>query len=237
MLQNNQIILGDCLTVLRSLPNDCVDCIITDPPYGINFKSHKQNYDTRSLPIKKQRSEYFAEINGDQDIPVEWLLDAYRVLKNNCAIYIFCHWKKWHILFTAVTEVGFKVKNMIIVNKSNHGLGDLFGSYAGKHEIILFAAKGRHILKKRLNDIWDMPVKYSGAKRFHPNEKPVSWLIPAIENSTNEGDLILDPFAGSGSTVVACQQTKRNFIVIENDEKYYDIMKNRIEGEELCQLK
>lgn len=206
--------------------------MLSSPPYGINYKSHKQNYDTRhNTPIKRDRDEYFHQIEGDATLPVRWLEEAYRVLKDGTAIYIFCHWSKWNELSYGVEKAGFKIKNMIVLRKSNHGMGDLKGSYAPKHELLLFATKGRHILDfpgTQMKDVIDVPVKYSGAKRLHPNEKPLSWLEPFILNSTCERDVVLDPFAGSGSVGVACEKWGRQYIMIEADEKYYNIMSLRL---------
>jgi len=231
-MKSNEIICNDCLKVMKTFDEESIDLILTDIPYGINYKSNKQNYDTRGTrPIQKNRSEYFETIEGDENLPIIWLDEAYRVLKDESAIYVFCHWSKWHILHAAVFLAGFKIKNMIVLNKSNHGMGDLKGSYAPKHELLLFATKGRHILNfpdKRLNDVWEVPVRYSGSKRFHPNEKPISWLSPCIENSSNQGDVVLDPFAGSGSTGVACKKLNRNFVLIDIDSHYCEVAKKRL---------
>ena len=222
----------DCVRGMKLFPNQCIDLIITDIPYGINYKSQKQNYDTRSgKTIKIEREEYFQEIQNDDAVPIEWLLEAFRLLKDGSAIYIFSHWKTWGKLYNAVENAGFKIKNMIVLNKSNHGMGDLKGSYAPKHELLMFATKGRHTLNfpdKRENDIWDVKVKFSGSKRLHPNEKPLSWILPAILNSSNEKDIILDPFIGSGSTAEVCIENNRNFIGIDIDKQYVDIARKRI---------
>jgi site-specific DNA-methyltransferase (adenine-specific) len=229
---SNTLYHYDCNIVMKRRSDNSIDLIVTDPPYGINYKSNKQNCDTRQeKTIKKDRSEYFDQIIGDSDVPLDWLSEAYRILKDGSAIYIFCHWSKWSILAYGVEKAGFKIKNMIVLNKSNHGMGDLKGSYAPKHELLLFATKGRHILnfpEKRMKDVWEVPVKYSGAKRLHPNEKPLSWLEPCILNSSREGDLVLDPFAGSGSTGAACEKLGRKYILIEKDKTHYQTIYERL---------
>jgi site-specific DNA-methyltransferase (adenine-specific) len=161
----------------------------------------------------------------------EWISEAYRVLKESSALYVFSHWSKWDILYNSVLNAGFNVKNMIVLNKSNHGAGDLFGSFSPKHELILFATKGRHELRfpeGRIDDIWNVPVKFSGSKRFHPNEKPVSWILPAILNSSDKEQVILDPFLGSGTTGIAAIGCGRQFIGVEKDQTYFDIAQKRI---------
>ena len=232
MANSFQYINGDCLKEMKAIPDSSIHLIITDPPYGINYKSNKQNCDTRgTITVNKHSTDYFDKIDGDDKLSIDWLIDAFRVLKNNSAIYIFSHWKTWGALQAAVENAGFKVKNMIVLNKSNHGMGDLKGSFASKHELLMFAAKGRHYLNfpnGRKNDVWNVPVKFSGAKRLHPNEKPISWITPCIENSSKQGDLVLDPFAGSFTVAEACKKLNRKCISIEKDLKYFNVGVNRI---------
>ncbi len=228
---DNQVICGDSCDVLSGMLDESVDLIVTDIPYGINYKSNKQNYDTRNGLVVKDRPQYFSKINGDAQIPVDWLDPAFRVLKNNSAVYIFCHWSTYHLLVPSVQNAGFKPKNMIVLNKSNHGMGDLKGQYAPKHELMLFAVKGRHLLNfsnGRMKDVWDVPVKYSGSKRFHPNEKPISWIEPCIRNSSRVNDVVLDPFAGSGTVGVAATLLSRRSISIEIDDQYVEIARQRM---------
>lgn len=233
---DSRIIHGDCNIVMSEMDNDSVDLIVTDIPYGISFKSGMQKYENRSSKcIKKRDKSYFREIVGDSEMPTEWLIQAYRVLKNNCAIYVFCHWSKWHLLYPAVINAGFAVKNMVVMNKSNHGMGDLKGQYAPKHELLLYATKGRHLLNytRRESDIWTVPVKFSGAHRLHPNEKPMQWILPCILNSSRVGDVVLDPFAGSGSTGEIAKSLDRQYILIEIDPEYIEIIKQRISASKL----
>lgn len=224
------LIHGDAVEVLKTF-NDCsIDLIITDPPYGISYKSNSQNYNRRKEKVViKDIEDYFEQIENDDVFDnLPWLTEAFRVLKDNTAIYIFCHWSQWSHLEQHVRQVGFKVKNMIVVHKTNHGLGDLTGSFAPKHELLMFASKGRHILNKRVPDVWNGRVLFSGSKRLHPNQKPSEWIENAILCSSKEGDLLLDPFCGSGSFLVAFQAWDRRAIGIDVDEHYYDIAKSRL---------
>lgn len=219
------ILLGDCLELFPHLRDGEIDMIVTDPPYGISFESNKQGYNTRvSSRVKQSKPKFFKEIAGDSALPLEWFEQAYRVMKNGAAIYVFCHWSKWDSLHRAMAPL-FTVKNMLVLNKSNHGMGDLAGSYAPKHELCLFASKGKHRLRfpnGRSKDVLDVKVKYSGARRKHPNEKPQSWATALIENSTNIGDIVLDPFAGSGSFVREADRLGRVGIGFEVDSQWID---------------
>jgi len=234
-LTKTTLLHGDCSFLMKDIISDSVDCIITDVPYGINYKSNRQGIDRADSISKRKdtvvREKYFTEIKNDENVPIEWLHDAYRILKNNMAIYIFIHWSTWSELEQGVKDAGFKVKNMIVINKSNHGMGDLKGDYAPKHELVLYATKGKHKLNffnGRKNNVMDLPVKFSGAKRLHPNEKPVSWAEAFLVESTRENEVVLDPFMGSGFVGKACKKNNRNFIGIELDKKYYDIASETI---------
>lgn len=237
MEEKYKLFLSDCETILSKASSESVNLIISDIPYGINYKSNRQGLDRKKsiemgVDVKKEgKRQYFKEINNDDEIPTEWLVDAYRILKNNSALYIFIHWSKWGELKSAVQSAGFEVKNMIVMNKSNHGMGDLKGDYAPKHELVLFAVKGRHILNRkngRKNNVLDVPVKFSGARRLHPNEKPLSWAEVFILESSIENDIVLDPFMGSAFVGKASLKNNRKFIGIENDKEHYNTAQETI---------
>ncbi|MDD5651565.1 MAG: site-specific DNA-methyltransferase [Candidatus Nanoarchaeia archaeon] len=233
-MKTSKIHLGNCIDILNNLENESIDLIVSDPPYGISYLSNKQQSSMRTgITIQNRDENYFTKIQNDEELPTEYLSIIYNKLKNNSAIYLFCHWRNFGKLQVAVEKVGFTVKNMIVMNKSNHGMGDIKGSYAPKHELVLFASKGRHILNNingRINDVLDVKVLFSGSKRMHPNEKPIGWIKPFILNSSKENDIILDMFMGSGSTGVACVETNRKFIGIEIDNNFFNIAKNRLES-------
>ena len=211
--------LGDCLEVMKSLADNSVDAIITDPPYGMAFQSNRR--------VVKDK---FKKIQNDNQL--EWLPifmeECFRLLKNDTAIYMFCSWH--HIdKFKIEFEKHFQLKNILVWNKNNHGSGDLKGSYAPKHEFILYGHKGRSIFRnKRLPDVLDYP-KISSNKLLHPTEKNIDMLKIFIANNTDVNQLVLDPFMGSGTTGVACKNLGRNFIGIELDEIYFNTAKKRIE--------
>jgi site-specific DNA-methyltransferase (adenine-specific) len=229
--------LGDCGQILPTVPDASVGLIVTDPPYGISYRSNRQRVDRKHSVAENEsvvvRKHYFDRIANDDAMPTLWLKDAYRTLRPDSALYVFLHWSMWGIFSTAVEGAGFSVKNMIVLNKSNHGMGDKF-AYAPKHELLLFATKGRHVCRwpnGRMSNVWNVPVKFSGAKRFHPNEKPASWIEPAILNSSDEGDLILDPFMGSGTTGVVCAKAGRRFYGVEKDGEHYATAVERVNKE------
>lgn len=209
---------GDCLEIMDKLIEEGikVDAVITDPPYGMDFKS---NY----------RKEKYEKIKNDNDLSFldEYFQKCNMLLKDNTHIYCFCSWH--HVdKFKIAFEKYFTLKNIIVWEKNNTSMGDLKGSYAPKYEFILFGHKGRRLRNgKRLPDV--IQAKRTGNK-LHPTQKPVDLLEIFIKQSTNENDVILDSFMGSGSTGVACMNTNRKFIGIELDKGYFNVAKERIEN-------
>ena len=206
--------LGDCLELMKNIPDGYVDLVLTDPPYGMAFKSN-------------HRKEKYNEIKNDKSL--EWLEkyvgECFRILKYNTAVYFFCSWHNVDVFKQAI-EKKFKIKNILIWEKNNTSMGDLKGSYAPKYEMIIFAHKGRKLLNGfRYADI--IKANRTGNK-LHPTEKPVDLLELFIKNSSDENAVVFDGFMGSGSTGVACVNTNRHFIGIELDEGYFNIAKKRI---------
>ena len=208
---------GDCLEIMDRLIEEGikVDCVITDLPYGINFKS---NY---------RKEKYNSIVNDNNlDFIKNYFSRCYTLLKEDTHIYCFC---SWHNIdkFKMEFEKYFKLKNIIVWEKNNTSMGDLKGSYAPKHEFILYGHKGRRLRNGfRYADI----IKANRTNnKLHPTQKPVDLLEIFIKQSTDKNDVVIDGFMGSGSTGVACMNTNRKFIGIELDENYFNIAKQRIE--------
>ena len=219
MANSSKLLQGDCLELIQEIPNRSVDMILTDPPYGMDYKSNRR--------VVKDKFEKF---ENDKDL--SWLdnffKECHRTLKDDTSIYVFC---SWHNIdkFKQSMERLFKIKNIIVWVKNNHGSGDLKGAYAPKHEFIIYAHKGRSLFReKRVPDVFEFP-KISSSKLLHPTEKNIDMLEVFIKNNTDEGNVILDPFMGSGTTGMACRNLNRDFIGMELDENYFEIAKNRIE--------
>lgn len=214
------IILGDCLEEMKGLQDNSIDLIVTDPPYLINYKTnYRINKDHRfTKPILNDNNPQLIKDVIEQ---------SYRVMKDNSAMYMFCSADKVDF-FKQELEKKFKIKNMIIWVKNNWTAGDLKGSYGRQYEIIFLVNKGRCIMNgKRITDIWKFD-RVSGKTQLHQNQKPLELIKQCIEKHSQIGDLILDPFAGSGTTGVACKNLNRNYILIEKDEGYYNIIKERL---------
>jgi DNA modification methylase len=217
MLDPNRIYEGDCMAYMKLMPDKSVDLCITDPPYGINFQSSR-----------KIETDRFAILEGDGEVNTAFLSEVYRLLKDGCAAYIFTRWDVYPQWLAAITSVGLEVKNCIIWDRVVHGLGDLEGSYAPQYDMIIFATKGRHILKgNRPKDVIKVQ-RIDAEKLLHPTQKPVGLIWQLLRASSSPGELVLDPYMGSGTTAVACKQLGRSFIGMEIDPTFCKVAENRL---------
>ena len=159
----------------------------------------------------------------------DWLPELYRVLKPAKHIYIYINARNLKELQTKAEQVGFKYQQIIIWYKNNATPNKY---YLNAYEMILMLRKGnaKNIKNMGTKNVLEIPNILGGTKT-HPTEKPVKLNKILIENSSDEGETVLDCFMGTGSTGVACKELNRNFIGIEIDEKYFNIAKKRIEEE------
>ena len=218
----NKVYNTDCIGYMKTMKDNSVDLVVTDPPYLMNYKSNRR--------VVMDKFDYIKNDKGDFGLIEQYIDECYRIMKDNTAIYMFCSWH--HVdLFKQAIESKFKLKNIIVWNKNNHGSGDLKASYAPKYEFILYAHKGRSLFRdKRIADVIDC-AKVTSKELTHPTEKPIELLKLFIKNNSDINDLVFDGFAGSGTTGVACKELGRNFIGCELDESYCKIANDRIEKE------
>ena len=167
--------------------------------------------------------------NIDNDNNLFWfpkvIDECFRISRDNTGHYFFCSFHNIDI-FKQTIEKKFKIKNILVWEKNNTSMGDLKGDFAPKIEFIIFAQKGRSLIRgKRTPNIF----KFKRTQNInHPTEKPVDLCMHLIEKFTDKNNTILDCFMGSGSTGVASKNLNRNFIGIEKDKDYFDIAKTRI---------
>ncbi|MGA7155304.1 MAG: DNA methyltransferase [Acidobacteriaceae bacterium] len=198
----NQIVHGDCIEVMQQMPADSVDFILTDPPYLVNYRDR----DGRTI---------------QNDANPDWLKpamkEAYRVLKQNRMAIMFYGWTKVDAFFAAWRSAGFRPVGHLVFQKT-YASKSRFLRY--QHEQAFLLAKGKPSLPKQpLGDVMEMP--YSGNK-LHPTQKPVATLASLIRCFSLPGEIVLDAFAGSGSTCAAAALTGRRYIGMELDEAYFD---------------
>ena len=215
----NTIHQGDCLDFMKTLPDKCIDLVLTDPPYGMEFKS---NY----------RKIKYEKIENDNNL--DWLpvfsSEIFRILKDDTHAYVFCSFHNVD-LFKQELQKHFEIKNLLVWVKNNTGMGDLYGDYAPQYELCFYIQKG----KRKLNEGRDSNIlKFNKTgNSLHPTEKPQDLFGFLIRKSSNEDNIIFDPFIGSGTTAVACKQLKRNYIGCEISSEYCEIAKSRLSQDSL----
>jgi DNA modification methylase len=208
----DEIIHGDCTRILPTLPNDSVDLILTDPPYGVRY------HDRTGRSIA----------NDDcLDTVLGAFPDLYRVLKPDSLCICFYGWNRVDAFFEAWRAAGFRPVGHIVWHK-DYASSTRF--LKACHEQAYVLAKGRPPTPSRpLADV--QPWEYSG-NRAHPTEKAVGILTPLIRSFSKPGALVLDPFLGSGSTAVAAALTRRRYLGIELEEPYCTLARTRLAGVE-----
>ena len=204
----NVIFNADCIDVMRSFERGSVDFVLTDPPYVTRFRDRAGR----------------TVANDDNG---HWLRPAFnqmhRVLKDGGFCVSFYGWNKIDTFMAAWKQAGFRVVGHLVFTKSYASKAAFVGY---RHECAYLLAKGRpQVPAQPLPDV--MPWEYSG-NRHHPTEKPVGSLKPLIESFTRPGDIVLDPFAGSGSTCVAAAKCGRRYIGIELLPQYHQAGLNRL---------
>lgn len=224
---SNKLICGDCLIELENLEDGSIDIVITDPPYGIDYSSNRSQFNNH---VAKETIE-----NDDSLLIAGQLLwktceILQRKTKSDAHIYIFCSWKNYS-LFEDVISKHFDIKNMIVWDKGNHGTGDLEGSWGNRHELIIFATKGKRKINKRKADIIAVS-KVNTSDAIHPTQKPEQLIKELLQVSAQPADTVCDPFIGSGSTIKACiEYGNLNYIGIELDKERFEKAKAYIGGD------
>ena len=215
---NVQLHLGDCLDVMRGMPDGCVDAVVTDPPYGIAYQSA-----WRTDPLKRHRP-----IANDAQPFVWFLPEAARLLRPGGALLCFCRWDTREAFRLAIGWAGLQVRSHVVWDREAHGMGDLTAQFAPQHDDIWFATKGQFRFPGERPKSVVRALRVSGASMVHPNEKPVDLMRQLVDAVTPPGGVVLDPFLGSGATGCAAVATNRSFVGIEMDEERFAIAEDRI---------
>jgi len=243
----NKILCGDCIEIMKEIPDNCADMLFTDPPY--NKKYPYRNYKDNRIDYWDWLKNVFIEIN--------------RILKKTSSIYVKQDLDNLYNMMTILNNIS-DYKN--IITWKNQSQGHPKANYDKFAEIILFYTKGQYpifntfaerrvkpenywsgcgkIFKGKMSNYWDdiMPVysdcskKREGAidpttnKKLHPCQMPIGLAKRAIRFSSNEGDTVLDPFVGSGVTAIACKELGRKYIGIDNEYLYCELSRRQIKA-------
>jgi len=236
----NTIIQGDCIKEMKKLPDESIDCIITDPPYNISKENDNRDRSKLNSPIMRRESPLkydFGEWdNMDRkdflDFTKSWLKECCRVLKENGTIISFFNKEDISFLGWITKDFGVRTRTIMSWHKTNPVPSFRKVNYLSACEFIWIGSKGKWTFnfkqQKEMHNFFETPNKSSYGKTKHPTEKPLSLIKHLLEIHTNEDDLILDCFGGSGTTMIACLKLNRRCILIEKEEEYVKIAKARI---------
>ncbi len=237
------LIHGDALKVLPKIASESVDLAIIDPPYAIsqpnkkivrknmNLKMYRRNSDIR-LDFGKwdwfpSEEEYFS-------FTEKWFKEIARILKSKSWVYVFFDKNKTGYFDLILgKKYGIKSRNILVWHKTNPVPSFRKVNWISSSEFIWVGSKGECKLKnfltvKEMHSVFEYPNATAYAETNHPTEKPLELIKKLIITSSNEGETVLDPFLGSGTTMKACLELKRNCIGIEIDPNYVDIVKKRL---------
>lgn len=227
----NNIYNNNSMEFMRELEDNSIDLVVTDPPYKVTARGNAGN----SGGMMKSKLSMNGRIFKHNDVKIkDFMPEIYRVLKEGSHCYIMTNHVNLIEMLNVAKECGFHFIKSLIWDKGNKIMGQC---YMSQFEYILFFRKGKH---KKINncgtsDILSIPNKKQkgeDGKNLHDTEKPVELMRILIENSSQEGEVVLDPFVGIGATAVAAKNLNRKYIGIELDENYFNIAKRRLETNE-----
>ena len=234
MLYNN-----DCIKIMKTLPSNKIDMIFADPPYflsngGLTIHSGKVASVDKGEWDKKDNYDDTSKFN------YEWLNECYRLLKDGGTIWVSGTQHNIFDVHEQMRKIGYKIINIVIWHKVDPPPLIYKNKFKFSYEFIVWASKNKHstfnydemykISNEEMHDVWNLNAVQMNEKKYgyHPTQKPECLLERIIKASTNEGDIILDPFMGSGTTGYVAKKMNRKFIGIEKEKKYFEIAKNRI---------
>ena len=248
MIKKNKILLGDSLKIMKTIPSKSVDLIFADPPYNLQLKDTLYRPDQTTVEAVTQDWDKFNTYKEYDNFTEQWLKESKRILKKGGALWVIGSYHNILRVGTSIQNHGFWILNDIIWHKTNPMPNFRGTRFTNAHETLLWCTTSREAKYtfnyqnlKELNDgkqmrsDWYIPIcsgkerlRETNNQRSHPTQKPEALMYRIILSSTNKGDIILDPFLGSGTTAVVAKKLQRNFIGIEQDKKYISLAKKRL---------
>ncbi len=245
----NQILQGNCIEILNTLPENSVDLVFADPPYNLQLQNDLYRPDRSKVDAVNNKWDKFSSFDSYDTFTQEWLSATRRVLKETGTLWVIGSYHNIYRVGAIMQDLGFWILNDVIWLKTNPMPNFRGVRFTNAHETMIWAQKQQgtkytfnHKAMKALNDDlqmrsdWVIPLatgkerlKSNGTKA-HPTQKPEGLLYRVLLSSTNVGDVVLDPFFGSGTTGAVAKKLGRNFIGIERDKKYIKVAQKRIDA-------
>lgn len=244
----NTIIAGDCIEVMRALPEASVDLIFADPPYNLQLKGDLHRPDNSKVDAVDDHWDQFASFEAYDRFTRAWLAAARRLLKPDGAIWVIGSYHNIFRVGTAMQDAGFWLLNDVVWRKSNPMPNFRGKRFTNAHETMIWASKSEgakytfnYEALKALNEgiqmrsDWVLPIctgheriKDAAGDKAHPTQKPAALLHRVLLGSTNPGDVVLDPFFGTGTTGAVAKMLGRDWIGIEREDAYRKVAADRI---------
>jgi modification methylase len=245
----DRVIEGDCVEKMRALPEGCADLIFADPPYNLQLKNELRRPDNSKVDAVDDHWDQFSSFAEYDRFTREWLGEARRVLKDSGALWVIGSYHNIFRVGTILQDLGFWVLNDVVWRKTNPMPNFRGRRFTNAHETLIWAAKSanqksytfNYEAMKALNDEvqmrsdWTLPICSGGERlkgedgqKAHSTQKPESLLYRVILSSSRQGDVVLDPFFGSGTTGAVARKLGRHFIGIERDKDYAKLARSRI---------
>ncbi len=245
----NQILHGDCIEILKTLPENSVDLIFADPPYNLQLRNDLYRPDRSKVDAVNDGWDKFEDFKAYDEFTLRWLSAGKRVLKDTGTLWVIGSYHNIYRVGSLMQDLGFWILNDILWIKENPMPNFRGVRFTNAHETLIWAQKKKgakytfnhHSMKALNEDLqmrsdWRIPlatgkqrIKMNGSKA-HSTQKPEGLLYRVILSSSNVGDVILDPFFGSGTTGAVAKKLGRHWIGIERDKKYVKVAQKRIDA-------
>ncbi len=243
---------GDSLDILATLPDNSVDMIFADPPYNLSNGGFTVHAGQR-VSVNKGNWDKSRGFENDLDFHIQWIKACKRVLKPSGTLWVSGTYHSIYQCGYAIQLLGYHILNDIAWYKPNASPNLSCRFFTASHETLIWARKekkAKHVFQyddmrhrdwhtkdclkkegKQMRSVWSIPTPAPKEKVFgkHPTQKSLELLKRVVLSSTNEGDLVIDPFTGSSTTGLAARLYKRNFIGIDTNDEYLDLSKKRYE--------
>ncbi|HIH11284.1 TPA: site-specific DNA-methyltransferase [Candidatus Woesearchaeota archaeon] len=254
-MKKNQLYLGDCVEIMTNqIEKESVNLIFADPPYnlsgnGLHWKGNKTGGDWYMVNEEWDRMSAPEYLQFTR----KWIGGAYRILKDGGSIYISCTYHNISEVMIVLKQLDFKINNIITWQKTNAMPNMTRRVFTHSTEFVVWAVKGKKWIfnyedlkkmnpdkqkdgsLKQMRDVWQLPlvqgkerIRGKDNRAIHPTQKPEEMLRRIILASSNKGDVVLDPFLGSGTTTFVAKKLGRHWIGIEKDKKYFKVAENRM---------
>ena len=244
----DQILLGDCVQLMRMLPPASIHCVFADPPYNLQLRGELRRPDDSLVDGVDDDWDQFADFAAYDAFTRDWLTECRRLLRKDGTLWVIGSYHNIFRIGAILQEMGFWILNDVIWRKANPMPNFRGRRFTNAHETLIWAARGRdsryrfnYQAMKALNDDiqmrsdWFIPLctgeerlRNQHGLKLHPTQKPEALLHRVMLSSTSPGDIILDPFAGTGTTASVARRLHRHFIGIERHPAYAEAAIGRV---------